>query len=80
MMYGLKMMSHLLTNLSECVLGPLGIDRTGDTGGGGVHYQGGQTLYLSLHVQHKKNDTMSQKSSCGYHQFPNPVCANHIVK
>lgn len=62
MMYGLKMMSHLLTNLSECVLGPLGIDRTGDTGGGGVHHQGGQTLYLSLHVQHRNNDIECHKN------------------
>lgn len=41
----------------------------------------GQTLYLSLHVQHKNKDIdVTKIYSCGYHQFPNPVCANHIVK
>lgn len=58
-------MSHLLTNLSECVLGPSGIDRTGDTGGGGggVHHQRDK-LSTSLFMSNTRTKTlMLQKST-----------------
>lgn len=75
------MMTHLLTNLSECVLVPSGKDETGDTGGGVIHHQGGE-LATSLFTSNTRTMILNVPKiyACGYHQFHNRVCANHSVQ